>query len=381
MSSSKKIRALGSIALATFLFAGLPGLALAAGAKPMTPDGSPNIKGKVTALVGGAAISGIQVSVIGTIVGQNGGNVVTDAGGHYVLPVYGSDSYELNFTDPANKYLYGSYYTSDPGDFSIGTNNHTDVAVATDDVTGYDVQMTVGLHIKGKATGPATPANGLYGLDVMASKSSPNYNAHTATGTDGTYTLTVPSGQFSVSFSGYQHFYVDPCGDGNVTPAGSCHLANVVAADVTVNAAMVLREGVALTVAPADSSVSAGSAMSFTATLALTDLQAKPAYKGSGIDMSNVSAATTFTIDPSGHCTGKNCTPPAIGDYTVTGSYGGITGQTALHSVKSAPTPSTTSTEGPTGGQDGFPLLILLLGLAASAVMVLGLKRRVAVRI
>ena len=97
--------------------------------------------------------------------------------------------------------------------------------------------------------------------------------------------------------------------------------------------------------------------------------------------MSNVSAATTFTIDPSGHCTGKNCTPPTIGDYTVTGSYGGITGQTALHSVKSAPTPSTTSTEGPTGGQDGFPLLILLLGLAASAVMVLGLKRRVAVRI
>jgi hypothetical protein len=255
MRSLRQFRAVGSIALAMFLFAGLPGLASAAGSKANPADpGAPTltITGRVTALVGGAAIKGVQVYGIGTEIGENTATVLTAADGTYTLAAWDANTYEIYFTDPAAKYLYGTYYASGAGKLSIGSVDRTDVAMSGDNVADINVQLTVGKHVKGKVTGPATPANNLYGIQVDALGSGVSYNAYTNSATDGTYSLTVPAGDFTVSFHG-QAFYEQVCwfdGGASSNLSGPCVGAVTVgASDVTgINVRLDFMEGVVLTI-------------------------------------------------------------------------------------------------------------------------------------
>jgi len=63
MASRRHSRAIGSIVLGLFFFAGLPGLVLADQSTVHAYAAIPTISGTVTAVVGGGAISGIQVVV------------------------------------------------------------------------------------------------------------------------------------------------------------------------------------------------------------------------------------------------------------------------------------------------------------------------------
>jgi hypothetical protein len=409
MRSLRSLRPVGSVVFSLMLLAGAPGLAMAG------PAPVPTISGTVTdAAAGHAAIQGIQVSVIGTTIGDDFGPATTNASGVFTLTVAASDDYTVEFVDPNYKYLYGHYDTGTATtDLNIGDNGSTDVSVDAggDPVAGIDVQMTAGVHIKGTVTGPNTPPNPLYGIDVFASSFSPTYYAHTSTATDGTYSLTVPPNQtFIIAYTGYQGFYVDPCANFEVAaaPNTTCDdtTVEVGSGDATQDVQMDLRDGDTLTIAPDGATVVAGSSQAYTATLSATiePIGVAPAFKGSGVDMSNVTSFVTFTIDPGGSCTNGSCTPPAKGDYTVTGSYGGITGSVTLHATAPAPTPTPkpkptptptpkptptptpkptpaiSSTAGPTGGDGGSPIAVILLGLGAAAVMLLGLRLRVQVR-
>lgn len=382
MSSSRRFRAVGSLALALFVFAGLPGTTMAAGAKPQD-DASLNISGTVTAIAGGAPISGIEVYFVGTVTGHDSTTVVTGSNGAYSLPVYPSDTYSVHFNDPAGRYLFGMYDTSAPGNLNIGSNDHTGVPVDAANVGDVDVHLTAGKRISGTVTGPATPANRLAGITVVAE--STLYYAYTSTASDGTYSIAVPTGNFTVQFQNGQGFYDRVCywdGGASHDLSGDCVGAVVVdGSDVSgVSVNIGFREGVELVVAPAGDSVASKSSKAFTATLTNPGPKAIPAGKG-GPSIANVSDYTTFTIDPSGSCSGKSCTPPAVGDYTITGTYGGLTAHVTLHSTAADPgaTPPPTSTEGQAKSRGGSPIVLLLLGLVASAFMVAGIRRRVSV--
>lgn len=370
MHSLRRISVVGSIALSFSLFAGFPALALAGGAKPQT-GASLTITGHVTALVGGANIAGIEVYCIGTVVGENSVTVVTNSSGVYTVPVFPSNTYAVGFTDPAHKYLYGDYFVHAPDNFAIGGNSHSDVVVTDTSITDINVEMTVGMHIKGTVTGPGTPPKGLYGI-VVAANSGELYSANTVTATNGTYSITVPAGDYTVQFRNNGAFY------GSVTGA-----ATVGASDATgVNASLALREGVQLVVTPDGTTVGPGSIKSFTATLTNPQNQVLPAKGSSDPNISDATAYTTFTISPSGHCTGRNCVVTTVGEYTITGTYGALTDPAALHVTADGPvtTPATTSTESPADGHDSSPVAAILLGLGAAAFMLLGLRHRIPVR-
>ena len=139
--------------------------------------------------------------------------------------------------------------------------------------------------------------------------------------------------------------------------------------------------------------MAAGSSQTFTATLTAAAQSVVPAGKGSGVDISDVSAISTFSITGGGHCTGDVCTTSTGGDFTVSALYSGATGETTLHVTgdPSAPTPTPSPSPSPsstppptsTGGSggsgsdhDGLPLATIMLGFAAAAAMSLGLYRR-----
>ena len=399
MSSWRRARPIGSVALSIMLLAGVPGLALAGGVKvaPANPDPVVlSISGTVTALVGGAAIQGIQVSVVGTGAGSGLGTATTNAGGAYTIEVTAADTFTVNFTDPNLKYLYGAYYTGagNVGDMKFGYGAGTGVAVDAAPITGIDVQMTAGVHIKGTVTGPATPPNPIHGMPVWASGSANMYYAHTTTAADGSYSLLVPpNASYFVSFPDDQHLYLYPCPAAGIPCVGG--ETAVGATDATKNVQLALRAGGHLVLSPDDTTVAGGTGQWFHAQLTNTiplPQGVAPAFKGDPtIDHSWVTAAVVFTINKGGTCSANMCIPPAKGDYTVTGSYGGETGTVVLHATAPAatptpspkptprPTPPASSTVDSTGGRGGAPLALLLLGLSAAALMVFGLRRRVQV--
>jgi hypothetical protein len=266
MKVSRSLRAFSSIATVLFLLAGLPSLALASGSDARPATAGPTISGTVTALIGGAPLAGIQVAVVG----ESDGTVVTGADGTYVLPVVGSDTYEVMFTDPALKYVQACYDTDDWGNANIGCNQWTDVPVSTDPVDGFDVQLMEGEHITGTVTGPATPANNLAGVQVQANDPS-NYTSYAKTAADGTYSLTVPAGDFSVTFN-LAPYYARACyWDGTTLASSDDRCTGAVTVEFSdvsgINAQLGFGDGTTIAVTPDGSTIAAGTSATFVATL------------------------------------------------------------------------------------------------------------------
>jgi hypothetical protein len=364
----------GSIGLGILLSAGLPGLAMAAGPKPADPPTTVNITGTVKTL-GGVGIVGI------TVIGD-GASDTTGAGGAYSLTVPASVNNNVRFEDHANKYLSGVYDTTAPNNLKISVGSTgTPVVVGLVDVPGIDVKMTVGLHIKGTIKGPAVPPNPLQGIYVNALGSG--YEATTTTAANGTYSLTVPAGTFNLTIYSWQGLYDGGCSRFSITPATPECQVVVGATDVTgVNEAMTVAGMALLVITPAAGTVRTGYGQPFTATLEADNPQAIP-HKGGGIDISNVTAFTTFSIDPAGSCTGRTCTPPVDGPYTVSGTYSTASGDTTLQAAIDGPIPplppiTSVESPAPVGGAPNFA--ILLFGFAAAALTLITFRRRVQFR-
>jgi serine protease len=106
------------------------------------------------------------------------------------------------FSDPSGTYLDG-YYSS--GGFTVAQSSATPVTIGSSDVTGVNVQMGTGYHIKGTVTG--TGGTPLEGIQVEAYSS--NYDGFTTTHGDGTYSVVVPAGSYTISFSDPSGTYLD----------------------------------------------------------------------------------------------------------------------------------------------------------------------------
>ena len=165
-----------------------------------------HIKGTVTAL-GGAPLEDIDVQT------QYNDNYVdyaqTQSDGTYTL-VVPAGTYRLGFTDWSGTYLNGYYSSGSSGHFSISYSSATPVVVGSADVTGMDVQLGTGYHIKGKVT--ASDGAPLGDIQVEPWSSSSDYSGSAMTMADGTYSVTVPAGTYTVQFSSY-----GICGDDGCT--------------------------------------------------------------------------------------------------------------------------------------------------------------------
>lgn len=62
------------------------------------------------------------------------------------------------------------------------------------------------------------------------------------------------------------------------------------------------------------------------------------AYDDQGADLGDVTQQSTLTISPDGSCTLNACTPAAAGSYTVTATYGSLTGSVTLYAGDPEPT-------------------------------------------
>jgi hypothetical protein len=82
-----------------------------------------------------------------------------------------------------------------------------------------------------------------------------------------------------------------------------------------------------LALTPTSATIAAGGAQAYTA-------QGRDQYDNS---LGDVTAATTFSIAPTGSCTAASCTATAAGGYTVTGTSNGKTGTASLTVTRGCP--------------------------------------------
>ena len=162
----------------------------APGTSPSATTGNPYIKGTVTGS-GGTPFANIEVDANSS---DYGGYAMTASDGTYSVAV-AAGSYTVSFYDNSGTYLNG-YYSS--GGFTIDYSSATPVAVTTSDVTGISVQLGTGHSIKGTVTGSGgTP---LANIRVQAYTSNRSYYGYATTASDGTYSVAVPAGSYTVYF-------------------------------------------------------------------------------------------------------------------------------------------------------------------------------------
>ena len=148
-----------------------------------------HIKGKVTS-TGGTPLPNIKVEA------QSDNYDLwcfTASDGTYSLAVP-ADSYTVSFDDLAGVYI-GGYYSS--GGLTLDGNAATPVTVGTADVTGINAHLGTGHKITGTVTGTGgTPLR-----NVVVEAYSDVFDGFAATADDGTYSLAVPSGTYTVDFT------------------------------------------------------------------------------------------------------------------------------------------------------------------------------------
>jgi hypothetical protein len=181
------------------------------------------ISGKVTG-PGGVPLADIWVSANSS---NFSGGTNTASDGTYSLTVLPDSSYTVSFSDSSGSHVGGCYSSTG---FDADQGACTAVAVATSDVNGIDVTMPLALKISGTVTGPkGTP---LANINVNAQAGS--FNAGASTGPDGTYSLTVPAGSYTVWFNDPNANYVSGCysSSGFTTDQGTCTAVVVTTSDV-----------------------------------------------------------------------------------------------------------------------------------------------------
>jgi hypothetical protein len=100
-------------------------------------------------------------------------------------------------------YLNGYYESGSTGNFGLDRSLATGVTVSAN-VTGINVQLGSGVHIKGTVTG--TGGGGVDDINIDAYGSGVDYDGSTATISDGTYSVLVPAND------SYQVYFTDPSG-------------------------------------------------------------------------------------------------------------------------------------------------------------------------
>jgi hypothetical protein len=192
-----------------------------------------HISGRVTNAVG-APIVNVNVNASSDNFGA-GAN--TDSDGNYSLTVLPGQSYQISFNDNGNTYVNGCYSTSG---FVVGDNggqaagNCSAVAVGSDSVGGINVQMPVGFHITGTFIGQGGTVLGDVHVDTNAANGN---HIGTMTNPDGTYTLTVPAGDYRISFWEEDGAHVGGCysstsGTGYTSDCGAATPVHVTNSDV-----------------------------------------------------------------------------------------------------------------------------------------------------
>ena len=324
----------GGIALAFMLVGALPGIAAA--------SSYDTISGTVTAADTGLPITGISIDVQDTY-GTKSDSVLTDSDGSYTLQIDttrldSTDGYALYFADPQARYVGGQYYAPGSGHFSSLDGEVTEV-FAVGGVATVDAAIPTGQRITGTVTGPGTPGIPLAQVTVFAYSSNITYMAQGSTATDGTYSVTVPAdNSYGLGFF-VPYLYQSGCLAGGWAPLseawGTCTdqvpvgETNVSGVDI----ALPIADGDILALEAADHTVTAGSSVTIAARLRLGGVEHSAEE---GVD---VTGYVGLSIDGGGTCTATSCTLPTAGDYTLTGSYGGISAQLTLHAATPTPTP------------------------------------------
>ncbi len=181
------------------------GLSALAGASVPSPaattEGKSFIRGRVTG-PGGVPLASIEVDAVEADYSAYGYAFTASDGTYAVAVVAGT--YTVSFYDGSDTYLHG-YYNG--AGFTTDHSNATPVSVGTSDVSGIDVQLQTGYHIRGRVTGPGGAL--LANIDVNASTSGYSYSDYTTTAVDGTYSAHVASGSYSVFFSDTSNTYLN----------------------------------------------------------------------------------------------------------------------------------------------------------------------------
>jgi calcineurin-like phosphoesterase family protein/Big-like domain-containing protein len=174
----------------------------------------------------------------------------------------------------------------------------------------------------GGSSGPAT---------VSLSSTSQSGTFLDATGSTTVTSVTIPSGQTSVSFR-----YRDTMAGSPSITATARALNKQFGGNPSATQGETIGAGSLdhLSLSPASGSVGPGIPQTYTAT-------GLDAY---GNSLGTVTASTTFTIAPDGSCNGASCTAQAPGPHTVTGLDQGKTGTATLNVL------SPCQTSGPSGG-------------------------------
>ena len=158
----------------------------------------------------------------------------TQEDGTYSLSVPSGD-YTLWFNDNSGVNASGCYVSGAPGHFGTNQNTCTSVAVTTDDVGGINVQMSPGIRISGTVSGPDGQPLG----NVWVGANSNDYGNGTNTQEDGTYSITVPSGSYTINLIDNSGTHVNGCysgsAPGHFTPDwGNCDLVPATDENVTL---------------------------------------------------------------------------------------------------------------------------------------------------
>jgi len=199
--------------------------------KDVTLPAAIHIKGKVTKS-GGVGLPGIWVYANGT----EGNGSYTAADGTYSIAV-GSGNFLLHFYDGSGKYGNGWYSTSG---FTYFSASATAVNVASADIIGKNVTLPTAVHIKGKVT----KSDGVGLGSIWVEADSVNYSNGGYTAADGTYSVSVAPGSYTLWFSDYSATY----GTGYYSTAGFTYFSSS-ASKVAISTADVTGKNVTLPLA------------------------------------------------------------------------------------------------------------------------------------
>ncbi len=153
------------------------------------------IRGEVTAAVGGEPLSGAYVCAT-KVGGGEGGSCTETEFGEYTISGLATGSYRVQFSPPYEGNYLGQYYDD------VGSAGEADpVAVEAGSVAeGIDAALHPGGQISGTVTDAST-AEPIEGASVCASGVG-EYGHCVSTGAGGEYTISsLPTGSFNVTFS------------------------------------------------------------------------------------------------------------------------------------------------------------------------------------
>src|ERR1035437_1271981 len=147
----------------------------------------------------------------------NGAGAQTDINGYYSVAVP-SGSYTLQFNDnsPTPIYLNGCYIDSPTANFTTDHGACDQVQVNAVDVGPINVSMPSAVHITGTVYGPGG-STGLVGIHVNANAGNLGFGAQTDI--NGYYSLTVPSGSYTLQFNDSTGRHLSGCYDSNNSPS------------------------------------------------------------------------------------------------------------------------------------------------------------------